>query len=930
MYPTTTENFSSYRSWNPNEKFPNASVEESDMVFSPNETFIVRNALKHNEHMVFSSKDQFLEQINHFNKCGRAFELHEGIPEHVPQKIKIDLDITKTEFDKIDFTKFLDGGNIDDLDDDDMIEFIEVNIKDAFKATLIEDYGIDADNTNTIDTEAHGVSYKPSHGGYKWSFHILSRDVHCQNVSHVKEFFDKFIKRVDPMFKPVVDAEVYKTGIQYFRMNGSSKVDPLKEMTDYDRRPFKLTYGCKNTPFEKTMVTYIKDTELLKRLKPAPVEHINTGDTISGDMITDILGGFDDNRCSVLSTWKSVMWAVKNIGRNKDTDLYDVFDEWSKNAPDSYNEADNKKMWEGIVKKDDVNIGVLWGWLKTDNPKAFKTLQRKYKMSKKKAYAGDAVGRLLIEALTPDGEESNPAYRLILSKFCDEDVADYFEKAYSKDYIHYDGNLYFFNGSYWAPDDSDSKIQKALGTKIYYELQLALSKMTKSLNALKEMSPDLPEFDPTRAEKRILKLRDWGKRQGCVKAIMCRIRLSVKKDIWDNNPDLLGFENGTLDLKTGEFREGRREDYISMSTQWDYKEPTEKAVDEFYTEFICKIQPIEKDRECILRFMSTGLRGQTVENIGIFTGNGRNGKDTLLTVMLKQAMGDYFYVGPKSAITGPTKTGGLNQEVANMHKKRVIVYQEPRKTDTLNCQALCELTGCDGINSRGLYSKRTNTVLHGTHIIMCNGIPMCDYIIAAFSKRLLIGAFPAQFLNAYERSKIPTDTPYVHDQDTKYKQDAWIKSNLPCFIKVLMRNYKKFQDDKYVMRDVPESMRKLGDDYMTESDEFYQWILEHYEQTKNKDDFVRITGLVTKFKSKDLYDNMSKKEKRKINSKKFSKDILENIHLKNYFRSDNHVGDKRHVVKRIIMWKPKKTDDEGHLNLDDVLTGLASGENQMN
>jgi len=46
--------------------------------------------------------------------------------------------------------------------------------------------------------------------------------------------------------------------------------------------------------------------------------------------------------------------------------------------------------------------------------------------------------------------------------------------------------------------------------------------------------------------------------------------LFYKKDIaekFDTDLDLLGFENGIVDLKGGIFREGRPEDFITKSTE---------------------------------------------------------------------------------------------------------------------------------------------------------------------------------------------------------------------------------------------------------------------------------------------------------------------------------------------------------------------------
>jgi phage/plasmid-associated DNA primase len=73
----------------------------------------------------------------------------------------------------------------------------------------------------------------------------------------------------------------------------------------------------------------------------------------------------------------------------------------------------------------------------------------------------------------------------------------------------------------------------------------------------------------------------------------------------DVHPYLLCFENGVLDLKTGELRAGRKEDYITQSTGYDYfdeKTPYDASVmDDLRTRFIELIYPVAEEREYVQR-----------------------------------------------------------------------------------------------------------------------------------------------------------------------------------------------------------------------------------------------------------------------------------------------------------------------------------------
>ena len=61
------------------------------------------------------------------------------------------------------------------------------------------------------------------------------------------------------------------------------------------------------------------------------------------------------------------------------------------------------------------------------------------------------------------------------------------------------------------------------------------------------------------------------------------------EDKLDANPKLLGFENGVYDLDNDEFREGRPEDYVSLSAginyiEYDVDNPYIEEIDDFMRE----------------------------------------------------------------------------------------------------------------------------------------------------------------------------------------------------------------------------------------------------------------------------------------------------------------------------------------------------------
>jgi hypothetical protein len=108
----------------------------------------------------------------------------------------------------------------------------------------------------------------------------------------------------------------------------------------------------------------------------------------------------------------------------------------------------------------------------------------------------------------------------------------------------------------------------------------------------------------------------------------------------DSNNYLIGFNNGVYDLSTFEFRNGKNDDYITLSVGYDYNNKHTDKYDELL-QFLEDIQPNKNERDYMLTYFSIGLVGNLLELFTILTGCGRNGKSKLVE-LLKTTFGDYF------------------------------------------------------------------------------------------------------------------------------------------------------------------------------------------------------------------------------------------------------------------------------------------------
>ena len=113
------------------------------------------------------------------------------------------------------------------------------------------------------------------------------------------------------------------------------------------------------------------------------------------------------------------------------------------------------------------------------------------------------------------------------------------------------------------------------------------------------------------------------------------------RDKLDANPRLIGFENGVYDLESDEFREGRPEDYVSLSTGINYIEyDAENPYIDDINNFMEKVLVNRNVREYVWTLFASILDGTNRdEKFHMWTGSGSNGKSKI--VDLFHTIGEY-------------------------------------------------------------------------------------------------------------------------------------------------------------------------------------------------------------------------------------------------------------------------------------------------
>jgi len=333
----------------------------------------------------------------------------------------------------------------------------------------------------------------------------------------------------------------------------------------------------------------------------------------------------------------------------------------------------------------------------------------------------------------------------------------------------------------------------------------------------------------------------------------------------DQNPYLIGFNNGVYDLKKMKFRDGKPEDYITFSVDYNYDD-TKKY--KGLSKMIEEIMPNENVRKYFLKLIAYCLSGDThKQKFFTCSGIGANGK-SLLFELISKTFGDYFAFVPISLIT-QKRNGAENAtpQLCRTINKRIIVFSEANKGEAINLGILKELSGGDKIVARGLHQNPIEFKPQFKPFILCNHLPQIDanddYSVW---RRMRNIKFTSVFVDKPDKEK-PNE--YHRDDTLSTNFDKW----KVAFMNILIDHYKLFVDEG--LDDIKEIIDSTNE-YKFAENIYAQFIDEHLQNTEDKKNYIVWTEL------KNEYDCWYKENYHKIppNAKEIKKYFEENVFKK--------------------------------------------------
>lgn len=504
-----------------------------------------------------------------------------------------------------------------------------------------------------------------------------------------------------------------------------------------------------------------------------------------------------DRRAEDYNQWMDVGWTLFGISAGSQEGL-DLWIEFSKRSP-KFEDGVCEKAWSTMTPRGKT-MGSLIFMLQTDDPEFLLTLKKN------------------------NAEEQ---LRKSLVTFTETSVARIIQCFMEKSFVYCKKTWYCFGSttSWGKYNDKPSHTWKVMQDQVHLRLFIQ-EDLCKEFEKLREKAMEKTTLDYAKEirenyssdeawekkdyidkqaeqnRKHQIKLyNDAIKKLGTTsfvanvvrtcEAYFCDSNFDKERD---NNPYLLGCENGVLDLKLKIFREGTPDDKITITTGYDYPTEVDPANVKKIENILKKIFVDDEEREYVKKIMCITMYGRNAAKIlPVHYGPTNAGKSAIISLM-RFTFGDYSAdIKKEKLIRGSVKnSGGPDIEIHRNFGKRFVAAPEMSGKDELEISFYKTISaGSDKTYSRGMHDGegRDSAITYTMHS-QFNEWPKVPGDDDAFWGRVVPIKYSSTFIKPHELKSKPV--PKAEEEQYKqkiFKADPTLEQELeklaPTFLHML-------------------------------------------------------------------------------------------------------------------------------------------------
>lgn len=522
--------------------------------------------------------------------------------------------------------------------------------------------------------------------------------------------------------------------------------------------------------------------------------------------------------------WIRMGWCLRNI----DIELLPEWDTFSKQSP-KYEAGACDLLWYRM-KEGGLGIGTLHMWAKQDNPEEYKRL------------ISEDISSLIYKSLSLTDYD----IALVIARM----FKHRFRCASHKHHIWYE-----FEGHGWKEKEKGYTLfYKEIPTLLFNEYMKAIERESARARNGDEREKDICAKNIENLTKISLKLKSTNFVKDKMYKECSGLFYEPKfEDKLDANPKLIGFENGVYDLDNDEFREGRPEDYVSLSTGINYIEyDEENPYIEDIDNFMRKVLVNDNVREYVMTLFASILDGTNRdEKFHIWTGSGSNGKSKIVE-LFQHTIGEYACIFNVSLLTQKrVGSNATNSELAIAKGKRFAILQEPEENERLNVGLMKELTGGDQIQCRCLFKEPIRFKPMFKMILTCNHMPSIPPDDGGTWRRVRRVEYTSKFTDTPDPNN---ENEFLIDRELGYKFELWKET----FMIILLKYYKMYKKVGKIVE--PQEVMEYTYEYQRKNDIFAEFCDTYI--AKEPGSTVDVSTLFEKFKEYCNVDNIKNRAKK--------------------------------------------------------------------